>query len=187
MRRRVRSVRHSWSGQSGLHLVARLHICAGADLCLQSSLLIVTGMKFRDWNSASSPQRAGRTLTCAAHCERDSDPANGDFAGIVTVQQLRDMAAAEASIAPPTLAFLQAALPAVPALVLGFVFLEGRSLVRRPNQDPDPDPDHRSRLCNPGPGLTSSHVQKIELSHYVVLLRPTADAARRESTPWTES
>ncbi len=46
------------------------------------------------------------------------------------MQQLRDVAAAEASVSPPTLAFLQAALPAVPALVLGFVCLEGRSLVR---------------------------------------------------------
>jgi len=51
-------------------------------------------------------------------------------AGIVTAQRLRDVAAAEATVAPPTLAFLQAALPAAPALVLGFVFLEGRSLVR---------------------------------------------------------
>ena len=60
-----------------------------------------------------------RYLRCADH----------PLPGIVTVQQLRDVTAAEAKVAPSTLAFLQAALPAAPSLVLGFVFLEGRSLV----------------------------------------------------------
>ena len=70
------------------------------------------------------------TICLTVICGLGAEPDIGLLAGIVTAQRLRDIAAAEAGIAPPTLAFLQTALPAAPALILGFLCLEGRSLVR---------------------------------------------------------
>ena len=46
------------------------------------------------------------------------------------MERVGEVAAAEASLSQPSSAFLAAALPAVPALLLGFIFLEGRELVR---------------------------------------------------------
>ena len=58
------------------------------------------------------------------------EPAAGGMMNTEFTNRIGEVVAAEGSLSLPTSAFLEAALPAVPALLLGFVFLEGRELVR---------------------------------------------------------
>ena len=52
------------------------------------------------------------------------------LAGWFSVDLVRDVAASEDSVSAAQRAFYSAALPALPALLLGFLCLEGRHLVR---------------------------------------------------------
>lgn len=52
------------------------------------------------------------------------------LAGWLSVDQVKDIAASEDSVSAAQRAFYSAALPALPALLLGFLCLEGRHLVR---------------------------------------------------------
>lgn len=67
----------------------------------------------------------------------------------MSAERVGEVAAAEASLSQPTSAFLAAALPAVPALLLGFIFLEGKELVR---MWPHRDQMQGCRMMNQGSG-----------------------------------